>query len=253
MYSVYKHTSPSGKVYIGITGKKPLARWKNGNGYMNNTHFWNAIVKYGWESFTHEIISEGLTKEAAATLEIHLIAQYDSTNPDNGYNKSTGGESGMIGYHHSEETREKIRKKAENMSEETRKKISVAKTGFHHSEETREKIRQARKQQPDPRKGRKHSEETRRKISAAKTGTVLSEQTRKRMSMARKGKPLSEKAIEKSIEAHKRSVICIETSEMFSSVNDAAKTVMVQRTGISAVCNGRQKTAGGYHWKYREG
>lgn len=27
MYSVYKHTSPSGKVYIGITKQKPVKRW----------------------------------------------------------------------------------------------------------------------------------------------------------------------------------------------------------------------------------
>lgn len=31
MYTVYKHTTPSGKVYIGITGQKPERRWQNGN------------------------------------------------------------------------------------------------------------------------------------------------------------------------------------------------------------------------------
>ena len=32
-YTVYKHTSPSGKVYIGITCRKPKYRWNNGKGY----------------------------------------------------------------------------------------------------------------------------------------------------------------------------------------------------------------------------
>ena len=32
-YTVYKHTSPSGKVYIGITGKKVEERWEYGYGY----------------------------------------------------------------------------------------------------------------------------------------------------------------------------------------------------------------------------
>lgn len=36
MYTVYKHTTPSGKVYIGITKQKPWQRWNNGNGYKNN-------------------------------------------------------------------------------------------------------------------------------------------------------------------------------------------------------------------------
>ena len=37
LYYVYKHTSPSGKVYIGITSKHPPERrWANGNGYKKN-------------------------------------------------------------------------------------------------------------------------------------------------------------------------------------------------------------------------
>lgn len=32
-YTVYKHTSPSGKVYIGITCRKPEYRWNHGKGY----------------------------------------------------------------------------------------------------------------------------------------------------------------------------------------------------------------------------
>ena len=32
-YTVYKHTSPIGKVYIGITKMNPIRRWSNGKGY----------------------------------------------------------------------------------------------------------------------------------------------------------------------------------------------------------------------------
>lgn len=45
-YCVYKHVSPSNKVYIGITSKNPLRRWENGNGYKNNKYFYRAILKY---------------------------------------------------------------------------------------------------------------------------------------------------------------------------------------------------------------
>ena len=34
MWTVYKHTSPSNKVYIGITSREPKLRWDNGNGYL---------------------------------------------------------------------------------------------------------------------------------------------------------------------------------------------------------------------------
>ena len=33
-YIVYRHTSPSGKVYIGITSYKAEIRWNNGKGYI---------------------------------------------------------------------------------------------------------------------------------------------------------------------------------------------------------------------------
>ena len=46
-YTVYKHTSPSGKVYIGITCRKPKYRWNNGKGYKEKDQrlFYNAIKK----------------------------------------------------------------------------------------------------------------------------------------------------------------------------------------------------------------
>ena len=62
---VYKHTSPSGKVYIGITKQKPEKRWGNGKNYAQNEYFFAAILKYGWGNFTHEIIADGLTREEA--------------------------------------------------------------------------------------------------------------------------------------------------------------------------------------------
>ena len=34
-YSLYRHTSPSGKVYIGITSQPVEHRWNHGRGYMN--------------------------------------------------------------------------------------------------------------------------------------------------------------------------------------------------------------------------
>ena len=64
MYTVYKHTCPNGKVYIGITKQKPERRWGiNGRGYKENEYFYRAIQKYGWQNIKHEIIAEGLTEE----------------------------------------------------------------------------------------------------------------------------------------------------------------------------------------------
>lgn len=107
IFCVYKHTSPSGKVYIGITSRKPEYRWSNGKAYSNNKYFCNAINKYGWDNFSHIIIAKGLTEDEAKWIETQLIAAYDSTNREHGYNISTGGESGS-GCIHTKEWRKQM-------------------------------------------------------------------------------------------------------------------------------------------------
>lgn len=84
MYCVYRHTSPSGKVYIGIT-KDSKVRWgRKGQGYLGiekngkYTHwlFAPAILKYGWENFTHEILFNNLDEISAKMIEEDLIFYY---------------------------------------------------------------------------------------------------------------------------------------------------------------------------------
>lgn len=104
-YTVYKHTAPNGKVYIGLTKRSVEERWLNGRGYQRNGHFWNAIRKYGWDGIKHEILETGLSKEQAGEAEKRYIAQYSSADPDKGYNLTYGGEMGI---QHTEESRRKL-------------------------------------------------------------------------------------------------------------------------------------------------
>ena len=95
-WCVYKHTSPSNKVYIGITCQKTENRWrKNGQGYKSCVVFYNAIQKYGWDNFQHEILEDNLTQNEACDLEIKYIKKYNSQVP-NGYNVDKGGYSGSV-------------------------------------------------------------------------------------------------------------------------------------------------------------
>lgn len=99
-YSVYMHTNKTnGKVYIGITGVGVEKRWKNGKGYLakkkngdfNQPVFANAIIKYSFDGFIHEVLYTGLSKEEAEQKEIELISFYKSTDPKFGYNICSGG------------------------------------------------------------------------------------------------------------------------------------------------------------------
>ena len=118
---VYKHTSPSNKVYIGITSKSPADRWASGFGYEHQVYFFRAIVKYGWVNFKHEILFEGLTKDEAEKKEIELIAQYNSTDLNYGYNIDLGGDLHRL----SVETRQKNKEKRDQKAQ-AQKRITEA-------------------------------------------------------------------------------------------------------------------------------
>lgn len=89
IYVLYRHTSPSGKAYIGIT-KDYTARCKSHQRCDGSApKFHNAIRKYGWDAFTHEILLEGLTQDEAGEMEILCIAKYNTR--VHGYNSHPGG------------------------------------------------------------------------------------------------------------------------------------------------------------------
>lgn len=97
-YSIYTHTSPSGKVYVGqsVNIKK---RWgyngehyktKKKDGSYIQPSFARAIDKYGWNNFIHKIILEGISKSEADYAEKYLIRWYKIHGLS--YNITSGGE-----------------------------------------------------------------------------------------------------------------------------------------------------------------
>ena len=106
-YTVYRHISPSGRVYVGIT-KLPLSfRWNQGKGYKRCKLFYRAIQKYGWNNLQHCVVCSGLTKTEACLLEQHLICYYKSKNLS--YNITDGGE-GTLGCSMPDVAKKKISK-----------------------------------------------------------------------------------------------------------------------------------------------
>lgn len=159
-YIVYKHTSPSNKVYIGITKQTLKARWNNGHGYKNNNYFTKAIKKYQPENFKHEILFDNLTLNEAKELEIKTIALYDSTNRSKGYNITIGGDPCNKGLTE-EQKREKIRLKNKKWYEANKEKMKILNRKYEetHREERREQANKRNKTE----KRRKHRTEYMRK------------------------------------------------------------------------------------------
>lgn len=133
-YVVYVHQNKTdGKRYIGITNN-PGRRWCNkGKYYQGCPHFFNAIQRYGWDSFTHEIIESGLTLDEANEREQFYIAKYRTTDKRYGYNATIGGNRAptMLGKNHSEETKRKIgeSQRGRKHSEDQNRRHSECMTG----------------------------------------------------------------------------------------------------------------------------
>lgn len=209
-YVVYRHTSPSGYVYIGQTCNIERRFGKRGLNYIGCHIFYNAIKKYGWNNFKHEILFEHLTKNEADEIERKLISHYKKIGVS--YNIADGG-GGVAGIKWSADSRAKASKSAKNRckdplevrrlvknlkkntlseesrkriseknsgknnpmygkhrSEEVKKKISEKLKGRHLSEETKDKISLYLKEHGHPMQGRHHTEETKNKISIATKG-----------------------------------------------------------------------------------
>lgn len=82
------------------------------------------------------------------------------------------------------------------------------------------------------------------------SGKELSQEHKQKISKAKKGKKLSETTKKRMSESQKVRVLCIETEQIFNSMEEASEWVGISYTNISKCCRGEHKTCGGYHWKY---
>lgn len=103
-YSVYMLKSKDGRVYIGMTSQSLTQRCRS-TAYNGCPALKKAIAEYGWNFFERFSVKEGLSKTEAEELEKELIAHYDSTNLEKGFNVAYGGN---IPGRHSKQTRQQM-------------------------------------------------------------------------------------------------------------------------------------------------
>lgn len=236
-YCVYVHKNKiNGKMYVGQTCQKPQRRWSNGYGYKQCPAFYNAINKYGWDSFEHTIVKEGLTHEEANDLEKELIQKYQTTNSDFGYNLSIGGQEAFANYN----LREVIclnTKEVFNSTADAAEKYLNTRDGSHISEVCSGKRSHAGKLANGD------------KLCWAYLEDYLDNPD--------KYKNFS---IKKKSNGRDRKIICTTTGEVFNTITEAV--IWSNQKGnanILKVCKGERKSAGKHpetgvplSWKYFE-
>lgn len=238
MYLVYKHTTPSGKVYIGITRNTAQRRWANGLGYRECPCFYGAILKYGWDNIKHEVLHEGLTREQACEYEKRYIEEYNATDKRFGYNLTSGGETGFAP---GEEVRRKMsesQKKSWELHPERREELAGRAANYRHSEEAKKKISDANKR-------RHYTDETKKKMSETAKRRMLEDEAWYQAASQRvreSGKKISRKVEQIDVDGN---IIAA-----YESMKAAGRATGINYGNICNVCRGRAKMAGGYGWRY---
>ena len=237
-YKVYKITClENGKMYFGITKMSIAARMKKHRYFASsgsNFLISRAIKKYGWDSFSVEVVEQDLSMEEACQLEIRLISE-NRTCYENGYNMAKGGQTGI------------------SLRPETKVRKSIAgKIAWLSSEKMQMSVK-------DPERNKKiglHS----KKLHNKKEYRDEFLARHSRMIDLSRGKECRERAKKTFIDnGHSTNLTCSNGME-FCSIADAARWVSSEIGGdarskcsnIRAAMSGRRKSAYGYHWKQHE-
>lgn len=280
---IYMHTNKiNNKKYIGQTKQDPERRWREGGkGYVNSPKFWNAIQKYGWDNFDHEIIEviDGTPSEADER-EIYWIAYYDTYNNDEkGYNMTPGGQNYMSELWQNAEYRENMKKsfsiarqKSWSDKDFAEKSLNSLLEGLHQSWDNEEwRANRIKAMRGDNNSNAKAvvNIETNKVFTTIKEAASwcglnsvsgIGQCCRGKRKTSGKhpetGVPLhwkflsdersDEEILKDTISKNERKVICLNTKDIFNSMSEAARWCGLNDKGksIKACCMGNQKTAG---------
>ena len=212
-YFVYAHTNTiNGKKYFGIT-KDISSRWGHeGSRYIGSSckAFSDAIKKYGWGAFSHEILHSNISKEEACALEKKYISEFKTNicryGDAHGYNMTDGGEGVSGGY--------------------DKNGTNNPFFGKHHTQQTKERLSEILAGQ-------------RSGVSSSNYGTSIPNEQRRAISKSLK------EHYSKNECSHKRPVYCVTDDIWFDSVKDASEYYSISCSLISGCCIGVALTTHG--------
>lgn len=223
---IYKLTNTiTGKLYIGQTTMSLARRWAVHKAARRTSPLTSSIKKHGAKNFKVEIIDRATSLDELHKLEVFYIKDLNTVYPY-GYNLSSGGPSnkGCVAWNKgikgqkAPKTAFKPGHKTWNagqpqLSEETRRKQSMAKIGKHLSPATEFKVGH-----PSAFKGKKHSAESLVKI--ATNGAA-------------------------------RRIQCNETGEIFASMKAAAEKLGIAHSYLQRLLqSGKQHKKTGLSFKF---
>lgn len=217
------------KQYVGVTTKGYLNRFANHIWHSRKQRkscraLYEAINKFGAESFSVELLYTANSRDEMHQMEIHFIKSLNTLSPD-GYNLTEGGDAGI-------------------MSEETKQMMSDRLKGQPLSDKNKAGLIAAWK---DP--------AIRHQRCLAIKAAMNRESVRQKTSERQKGKPKSDHHIKSIREAIASSVRCVEAGIDFEAMIDAVNWVRAcgeypkaNHAKIIRATKRSDYTAYGFHW-----
>ena len=268
---IYKITSPTERVYIGITSNfnSRMESYRNCDKRLSRqTLVYNSIRKYGYLQHKIEIIDRFTSNlEYANGKEIFWIrtnmSNWNKYPHSKGLNLTEGGD-GIRGYKASEESKEKNRqsKIGKKASAETKLKMSLSRKGkgWNHvfTDAEKENLRQKNSLY-------RHTEDAKARIGQASKGNkhrlgckMTAEQIEHRSSLIR-GRKITGEALELHVarirKACSRPVLQYDIYGNFIKEYDmivtARKETGISGAGIDRVLAGKYKQIKGFIFKYK--
>lgn len=234
-YIIYKLLFPNGKVYIGQTFQdfvQYMNRYnsisKNKKSPEYNRLIYRTIRKYNWNKVKKEIICT-VSEEFVDEAERYFIKLYKSNNKLFGYNLTDGGNKNK---HHSEETKEKLRKINLNKK---RPEFSGKNHPFYNKKRPEHSkfmsIKMSGKDNPNY--GKKYPKQSKR--MSGKNNPMF-------------GKVGNQHPRSKPINMYDKNYNNL--IKTYESITQASINSNVLRPNIIKVLNGERKFAGGFGWRY---
>jgi group I intron endonuclease len=223
----------NGKKYIGQTTRTVKQRFaahmcskgKNGCRLLNA-----AILKYGRDAFSVEIIDVAHSQRQLDSLEVAAIEQYRTMSRAIGYNIAPGGSGGK----QSPETitLRVSKTKGQKRSQEFCETVSKNRKGCKHSDEAKEKLAEAARKRPSPSaetrvklsdaaKKRTWTDEQRKLAAINASGKKHTEETKSKLAAISRGKKQSPETIAKRVAATTGRKRSEETCRKISAVRKA--------------------------------
>ena len=282
-YIVYAHINKeNGKAYIGITCRPTSICWgKDGKGYKEQSKFYNAILKYGWENFIHIELANNLSQDEALELETYYIQHYNSI--ENGYNVLLQGiktypKTKKVYCLTTNTLYNSIKEAAEKNDLTTPYRIIENCKGLNSGVKGLEwtywdDINNCPKNKPIFVQKEKSNSIPIYCIELQKTYSSIGEASRelnidksslqkvlrgerngaKGYHFVRDSEKEKISQIKYSKIGNKQKVICLETKTIFNSLKEAGDFCGRTSQTVMKTCQGKQKTCGGYHFAYYKG